>query len=90
MYLLAVIAVRPVQSIWNVVVTQKCTIFITYTYLSMKLFFLYTSQTVLNIVTLMCLDIGKMGDHIQKYVNDNDMNLKNSFWKKNIRNLPGR
>ncbi|KAL4135927.1 hypothetical protein QTP88_007505 [Uroleucon formosanum] len=36
------------------------------------------------------LDIGKMGDHIQKYVNDNDMNLKNSFWKKNIRNLPGR
>jgi len=38
----------------------------------------------------MRLDIGKMGDHIQKYVNDNDMNLKNSFWKKNIRNLPGR
>ncbi|XP_001948071.2 TBC1 domain family member 22B isoform X1 [Acyrthosiphon pisum] len=36
------------------------------------------------------LDIGKMGDHVQKYVNDNDMNLKNSFWKKNIRNLPGR
>ncbi|KAL5238107.1 hypothetical protein ACI65C_005517 [Semiaphis heraclei] len=36
------------------------------------------------------LDIRKMGDHIQKYANDNDMNLKNSFWKKNIRNLPGR
>jgi len=31
-----------------------------------------------------------MGDHSQKYVNDNDANLKNSFWKKNIRNLPGR
>lgn len=35
-------------------------------------------------------DIGEMGDHAQKYVNDNDANLKNSFWKKNIRNLPGR
>ncbi|VVC36531.1 Hypothetical protein CINCED_3A016178 [Cinara cedri] len=29
-----------------------------------------------------------MGDHSQKYANDSD--LKNSFWKKNIRNLPGR
>jgi len=53
-------------------------------------FFRYTPKTVLNIFMLMCLDISKMGDHVQKYVNDNDMNLKNSFWKKNIRNLPGR
>lgn len=39
---------------------------------------------------LMRLGIDEMGDHTQKYVNDSDMNLKNSFWKKNIRNLPGR
>ncbi|XP_050437959.1 TBC1 domain family member 22B isoform X2 [Adelges cooleyi] len=33
----------------------------------------------------------EMGDHAQKLTSDNnDMNFKNSFWKKNIRNLPGR
>lgn len=47
-------------------------------------------NTILSAVTLMRLDIGKMSDHAQKYASDSDMNLKNSFWKKNIRNLPGR
>lgn len=44
-----------------------------------------------NVATLMHLDTGTvMGDHAQKFTGDSDMNIKNSFWKKNIRNLPGR
>jgi len=88
--MLTATAIRLVQSISKAVVTHKCTMFIIhYLHLSIRLF-PYIPKNVINIVTLMHLDIGKMGDHVQKYVNDNDMNLKNSFWKKNIRNLPGR
>jgi len=76
----------------NVIAIYKCTMFIIFlpTLIYVTFIFSKTLKTVLNIVTLIHLDIGKMGDHIQKYANDNDMNLKNSFWKKNIRNLPGR
>lgn len=57
-----------------------------------RFFFLHRSKDCsYNVIPSMRLDTGEMGDHTQKYVSDsNDMNLKNSFWKKNIRNLPGR